>query len=125
MNEKVLVVDDETSISMLIEFNLKLAGYDVQCVYDGEAVFQAIQTFHPQLIVLDYMMPKMDGMEVTKHLRAQNNNIPIIMLTAIQDISERIACFEYGIDDFMTKPFSPKELTARVQALLRRTLPAS
>lgn len=120
MTRKILIVDDEPSISMLIEFNLKRAGYAVSCVYDGEAVFEAISSFQPHLIVLDYMMPKMDGIEVIRRLRDQNNQIPVIMLTALQDISERIVCFEYGADDFMTKPFSPQELIARIHAQFRR-----
>jgi two-component system alkaline phosphatase synthesis response regulator PhoP len=120
MNKKILIVDDEPSISMLIEFNLKLAGYDVHCVFDGESVFEALKTFQPDLIVLDYMMPKMDGMEVIKRLREQKNQVPVLMLTALQDISERIVFFDYGADDFMTKPFSPQELIARIQAQFRR-----
>jgi two-component system alkaline phosphatase synthesis response regulator PhoP len=120
MTKKILIVDDEPSISMLVEFNLKRAGYEVSCVFDGEAVFDAISQFHPDLIVLDYMMPKMDGIEVVRRLREQNNQIPVIMLTALQDITERIVCFDYGVDDFMTKPFSPQELIARIHAQFRR-----
>ena len=120
MTKKILIVDDEPSISMLVEFNLKRAGYEVSCVFDGEAVFDAISSFQPDLIVLDYMMPKMDGIEVIRRLREQNNQIPVIMLTALQDISERIVCFDYGADDFMTKPFSPQELIARIHAQFRR-----
>ncbi|NOU92167.1 response regulator [Paenibacillus sp. LMG 31456] len=126
MKKKILVVDDEPSISMLIEFNLKLIGYEVHCVYDGEAVFQAIQHFRPDVIVLDLMLPKMDGIQVCRKLRSQNNMVPIIMLTAMQDLSDKIAGLDNGADDYMTKPFSPQELISRIQAILRRiqTLPS-
>ncbi|KPV55195.1 transcriptional regulator, partial [Paenibacillus sp. A3] len=96
MKKKILVVDDEPSISMLIEFNLKLVGFEVHCVYDGEAVFQAIQHFRPDLIVLDLMLPKMDGIQVCRKLRGQNNLVPIIMLTAMQDLSDKIAGLDNG-----------------------------
>jgi two-component system alkaline phosphatase synthesis response regulator PhoP len=127
MKKKILVVDDEPSISMLIEFNLKLVGYEVHCVYDGEAVFEAIQTFRPDLIILDLMLPKMDGFQVCRKLRNQNNLVPIIMLTAMQDLSDKIAGLDNGADDYMTKPFSPQELISRIQAIIRRiqTLPST
>ncbi|MEI7025957.1 response regulator transcription factor [Paenibacillus sp. y28] len=121
MKKKILVVDDEPSISMLIDFNLKLVGFDVQCVFDGEAVFDSIRQFRPDLIVLDLMLPKMDGIQVCRKLRSQNNMVPIIMLTALQDLSDKIAGLDNGADDYMTKPFSPQELTSRIQAILRRT----
>jgi len=126
MKKRVLVVDDEPSISMLIDFNLKLAGYDVHCVYDGEAVFQVLPTFRPDVIVLDLMLPKMDGIQVCRRLRSEGNLVPIVMLTALQDLSDKIAGLDNGADDYMTKPFSPQELVSRIQAILRRTaaLPA-
>lgn len=120
IKKKILVVDDEPSISTLIDFNLKLAGFDVLCVYDGEAVFEVIQQFRPDLIVLDLMLPKTDGLEVCRKLRDENNLVPIIMLTAIQDIANKITGLNYGADDYMTKPFSPQELISRIQAILRR-----
>jgi two-component system, OmpR family, alkaline phosphatase synthesis response regulator PhoP len=125
VKKKILVVDDEPSISMLLEFNLKLVGYEVHCVYDGEAVFEAIQSFRPDLIVLDLMLPKMDGIQVCRKLRSLNNLVPIIMLTAMQDLNDKIAGLDNGADDYMTKPFSPQELISRIQAILRRvqTLP--
>jgi two-component system, OmpR family, alkaline phosphatase synthesis response regulator PhoP len=121
LNTKILVVDDEPSISTLLEFNLKLAGYEVQCVYDGEAVFDAIQTFRPDLVVLDLMLPKMDGFQVCRKLRTNRNFVPIIMLTAMQDLTDKIAGLDNGADDYMTKPFSPQELVSRIQAILRRS----
>lgn len=120
MKKKILVVDDEPSISMLIEFNLKLVGYDVHCVYDGEAVFEAVKQFRPDVIVLDLMLPKMDGIQVCRKLRDQHNLVPIIMLSALQDLSDKIAGLDNGADDYMTKPFSPQELISRIQAILRR-----
>ena len=127
MKKKILIVDDEPSISMLIEFNLKLVGFEVHCVFDGEAVFDAIQTFRPDLIVLDLMLPKMDGFQVCRKLRNQNNLVPIIMLTAMQDLTDKIAGLDNGADDYMTKPFSPQELISRIQAIHRRiqTLPST
>ncbi|NIK78548.1 two-component system alkaline phosphatase synthesis response regulator PhoP [Paenibacillus castaneae] len=127
MRKKILVVDDEPSISMLIAFNLKLAGYDVRCVSDGEAVFDMLKPFRPDLIVLDLMLPKMDGIQVCRELRKQNNAVPIIMLTALQDVTDRIAGLDNGADDYLTKPFSPQELISRIQAILRRvhSLPGS
>lgn len=119
--KKILVVDDEPSISTLIEFNLKLIGFDVHCVFDGEAVFPAIQHFRPDIVVLDLMLPKMDGLQVCRKLRSQSNMVPIIMLTAMQDLSDKIAGLDNGADDYMTKPFSPQELISRIQAILRRT----
>jgi two-component system, OmpR family, alkaline phosphatase synthesis response regulator PhoP len=121
MNNKILVVDDEPSISTLLEFNLRLAGFEVNCVYDGEAVFEAIHTFRPDLIVLDLMLPKMDGIQVCSKLRANRNFVPIIMLTAMQDLTDKIAGLDNGADDYMTKPFSPQELISRIQAILRRS----
>ena len=127
MKKKILIVDDEPSISMLIEFNFKLAGFEVHCVFDGEAVFGAIQSFRPDLIVLDLMLPKMDGLQVCRKLRSQNNLVPIIMLTAMQDLTDKIAGLDNGADDYMTKPFSPLELVSRIQAIHRRiqTLPST
>lgn len=120
MTRKILIVDDEPSISMLIEFNLKLAGYEVHSVSDGEAVFPAVRDFRPDLVVLDLMLPKMNGLEVCKELRRHNNLVPIIMLTALQDTADKIAGLDNGADDYMTKPFSPQELISRIQALFRR-----
>jgi len=120
MSKRILVVDDDPSISRLIEFNLKLVGHEVFCVYDGQAVFEAITEFRPSLIVLDLMLPIMDGIQVCQKLRSQNNFIPIIMLTALADLSDKIVGLDNGADDYMTKPFSPQELISRIQSILRR-----
>lgn len=121
MKPKILVVDDEPSISMLLDFNLKLAGFEVCCVDNGEAVFDAIRSFRPHLIVLDLMLPRLDGIQVCQRLRGDGNKVPIIMLTAMQDLNDKIAGLDNGADDYMTKPFSPQELVSRIQAVLRRT----
>lgn len=120
MQKKILIVDDEPSISKLIEFNLKLAGFEVLCVEDGEAVFDSLRSFRPDLIILDLMLPKMNGIEVCRILRNQNNAVPIIMLTALHDVADRITGLDNGADDYMTKPFSPQELISRISAIFRR-----
>ncbi len=120
MNKKILIVDDEPSITTLLEFNLRLAGYEVHSVQDGEAVFRAIQDFRPDLIILDLMLPKKNGLEVCRELRASGNMVPIIMLTALQDTADVVAGLDSGADDYMSKPFSPQELISRIQALFRR-----
>jgi two-component system, OmpR family, alkaline phosphatase synthesis response regulator PhoP len=120
MSHKILIVDDEPSISMLIEFNLKLAGFQVHSVFDGEAVFDALESFKPDLIVLDLMLPKLDGIQVCRRIRSRSNMVPIIMLTALQDLSDKVAGLDNGADDYMTKPFSPQELVSRIHAILRR-----
>jgi two-component system alkaline phosphatase synthesis response regulator PhoP len=120
MGQKILVVDDEPSISKLIEFNLKRSGYEPHCVFDGEAVFEAVEQFRPDLIVLDLMLPRMNGLQVCRKLRDRNNRVPIIMLTAMQDLSDKITGLDNGADDYMTKPFSPLELISRIQAVMRR-----
>lgn len=123
MSKKILVVDDEPSIVTLLQFNLNLAGYNVKCVHDGEAVFDMLHTFRPDLIILDLMLPKMDGIQVCRELRKQNNAVPIIMLTALQDITDKIIGLDNGADDYMTKPFSTQELISRINALFRRLHP--
>jgi two-component system alkaline phosphatase synthesis response regulator PhoP len=118
--QKILVVDDEPSIAKLIDFNLKTAGYEVRCVHDGESVFPACTDFEPDLIVLDLMLPRTDGIGVCRKLRSMNNHVPVIMLTALNDLSDKIAGLDNGADDYMTKPFSPQELVSRIRAVLRR-----
>lgn len=119
--KKVLIVDDEPSILTLLEFNLKKAGYEVFKAMDGnEAVKQAVEG-NPDLIILDIMLPGMDGIEVCKKLRMEKVDTPILMLTAKDDEFDKILGLELGADDYMTKPFSPREVVARVKAILRRT----
>ncbi len=116
----VLVVDDEPHIIQLTRMYLEREGYRVHSVGDGEAALAAAASMRPDAMVLDIMLPKLDGMEVVRRLRAENNPIPIIMLTARDDDYDKILGLELGADDYLTKPFNPRELVARVKALLRR-----
>ena len=118
--ERMLVADDEASIRRILETRLKMVGYEVITAADGEEALEAFQKHNPDLIILDVMMPKMDGYGVTREVR-RNSDVPIIILTALGDVSERITGLELGADDYVVKPFSPKELEARVRAVLRRT----
>lgn len=117
---KILVVEDEQSIQTLLTYNLKEAGHDVVNALDGKEGLELAQTEQPDLILLDWMLPQMDGMEVCKQLRLQKNSVPIIMLTAKDAEFDKVLGLELGADDYMTKPFSPREVIARVKALLRR-----
>lgn len=117
--ERILVVDDEASIRRILETRLKMVGYEVFTAADGEEAIEAYQKHNPDLVILDVMMPKMDGYGVTREIR-KTSETPIIILTALGDVSERITGLELGADDYVIKPFSPKELEARVKAVLRR-----
>lgn len=118
--QRVLVVDDEASIRRILETRLKMVGYDVVTAEDGEEAVDVYNKTAPDLVILDVMMPKMDGYGVTREIR-RTSDVPIIILTALGDVSERITGLELGADDYVIKPFSPKELEARVKAVLRRT----
>lgn len=119
--QKILVADDEASIRRILETRLKMVGYDVVTAADGEEAVEVFNKTNPDLVVLDVMMPKMDGYGVTREIR-RTSDVPIIILTALGDVSERITGLELGADDYVIKPFSPKELEARVKAVLRRTI---
>ena len=119
--QKILVVDDEASIRRILETRLKMAGYNVVTAEDGEEAIELFNKTNPDIVILDVMMPKMDGYGVTREIR-RVSDIPIIILTALGDVSERITGLELGADDYVIKPFSPKELEARVKAVLRRTV---
>ncbi|PGL69161.1 response regulator transcription factor [Bacillus sp. AFS055030] len=121
MSNKILVVDDEEHILTLIKFNLEQAGFQVVTATDGEEGLQKAEQEKPDLIVLDLMLPKKDGMEVCKELRLQRNLTPILMVTAKDDEFDKVLGLELGADDYMTKPFSPREVVARVKAILRRS----
>ncbi|TDL77454.1 response regulator transcription factor [Rhodococcus qingshengii] len=120
MKNKVLVVDDEQSIVTLLQYNLEQAGFEVITAMDGLAGKKLAESMAPDIIVLDLMLPKMDGIEVCKDLRQQKIMIPILMLTAKDDEFDKILGLELGADDYMIKPFSPREVVARVKAILRR-----
>jgi len=117
----VLVVDDESSIVTLLTYNLVEAGFAVITANDGAEGFRLAMEEQPDVILLDWMLPKMDGMEVCKKLRLQGIHIPIIMLTAKGEEFDKVLGLELGADDYMTKPFSPREVIARVKAMIRRT----
>jgi two-component system alkaline phosphatase synthesis response regulator PhoP len=121
MSQKILVVDDEQSIVTLLQFNLEQAGFSVIVALDGkEALATAIKE-KPDLMVLDLMLPELSGLEVCKELRQAKMNTPILMLTAKDDELDKIIGLELGADDYLTKPFSPREVVARVKAILRRS----
>lgn len=119
VKEKILVVDDEASIRRILETRLSMIGYDVVTAADGEEALDTFRNTIPDLVVLDVMMPKLDGYGVCQELRKESD-IPIIMLTALGDVADRITGLELGADDYVVKPFSPKELEARIRSVLRR-----
>ncbi|WP_338750610.1 response regulator transcription factor [Bacillus sp. FJAT-52991] len=120
MAKTILVVDDEQSIVTLIKYNLEQAGYQVITALDGKEGLDKAMEESPDLMILDWMLPGMDGMEVCKELRQQKVSTPILMLTAKDEEFDKVLGLELGADDYMTKPFSPRELLARVKAILRR-----
>ena len=117
---KILVVDDEASIVTMLAYNLKKEGYDVVTAEDGEVALEKFESEKPDLLLLDIMMPKMDGYEVCRKIR-EKSNVPIIMLTARADEVDKVVGLEMGADDYVTKPFGNRELIARVKANLRRS----
>jgi two-component system alkaline phosphatase synthesis response regulator PhoP len=118
---KILVVDDEESILTLLKFNLEKSGFQVITSLDGREALRIIELEKPDLVVLDLMLPGLDGMEILKTLRQEKNNTPVLMLTAKNDELDKILGLELGADDYLTKPFSPREVIARVKAILRRS----
>jgi two-component system, OmpR family, alkaline phosphatase synthesis response regulator PhoP len=124
LKEKILIVDDEKDIVKMIDYNLKKEGYRTVLCYDGQDALDAVRKEHPDLVVLDLMLPEVDGFDVCKALKKEPSTakIPIIMLTAKAQESDKVVGLELGADDYMTKPFSPRELVARIKAVLRRTL---
>ena len=123
----ILVVEDEPSIREVVSLYLRRAGYQVTVAGDGQEALEALAGRQPDLVVLDLMLPKVDGLEITRWLR-ERGDTPIIMLTARREEPDRIAGLEMGADDYVVKPFSPQELVSRVRAVLRRTqstMPAS
>jgi DNA-binding response OmpR family regulator len=117
--EKILVVDDEVKIVHVVRAYLEKEGYQVVAAYDGQQALDAARREHPDLIILDLMLPEMSGWDVCRSLR-QESDVPVIMLTAQDEDTDKIVGLKLGADDYVTKPFNPKELMARVQAVLRR-----
>ncbi len=120
---KILIVDDEPDIVELVKINLEKNGFDVISSYTGREIFNLFKKFSIDLVILDLMLPDIDGLEICKILKSENEtkNIPIIMLTAKDTEIDKVLGLELGADDYITKPFSPRELVARVRAVLRRT----
>ncbi|MFC6314777.1 response regulator YycF [Lapidilactobacillus achengensis] len=119
MAKKILVVDDEKPISDIVKFSLTKEGYDVYVAYDGEEALKKVEEVNPDLILLDLMLPKIDGLEVAREVR-KTHDMPIIMVTAKDSEIDKVIGLELGADDYVTKPFSNRELVARVKANLRR-----
>ncbi len=121
----ILIVEDEADISRLIEFQFKQAGFPVRAVSDGASALEQVKKLRPKLIILDLMLPDMDGKDICRALKAdpQTQKIPILMLTARAEELDRIVGFELGAEDYVTKPFSPRELVLRVKAILKRKEP--
>ena len=124
MNERILVVDDEVNICELLTLELELEGYICERAHDGKQALEKFESFLPDLVLLDLMLPEISGIDVCRQMTAKNN-VPIIMLTAKSEITDKIVGLNSGADDYITKPFDTRELLARVKALLRRYKAAS
>ena len=120
MNKRVLIVDDEKNIVDILKFNLGKEGYDTVCAYDGRDGLDKARSTNPDLILLDVMLPYMDGFQVCRTLRNEGNEVPIIMITAREEETDKVMGLELGADDYITKPFSVRELLARVKTNIRR-----
>lgn len=120
---KVMLADDEQGIHTLVEHIVRKDGYEFCCAFDGEQALDVFEKEHPDLVVLDIMMPNLNGFEVCARLREQSINVPIIFLTAKGDIVDKSVGFNAGADDYLVKPFTPQELSLRIAALMRRYTP--
>ena len=116
---KILIADDEPSIRRILETRLRLIGHEVQVAENGIKAMELFRSFQPDLVILDVMMPGLDGFAVTEQIRVESD-LPIILLTALSDVADRITGLQLGADDYMVKPFSPKELEARIRCVMRR-----
>ncbi|MEY2643465.1 MAG: hypothetical protein RLZZ611_114, partial [Cyanobacteriota bacterium] len=117
---KILVADDEANIRRVLETRLAMQGHAVKVAENGAEALELFRGFEPDVVVLDVMMPELDGFAVVERIRAQSE-VPIILLTALGDVADRITGLQLGADDYMVKPFSPKELEARIRCVLRRS----
>ena len=127
MPAHVFIAEDETSIISLLKYNLEKEGHKVDYCENGEDALKQIKLKHPDLILMDWMLPDLSGVDICKNLKKDKkfNDIPIIMLTAKGEEEDKLKAFETGADDYVTKPFSQKELNARIKSLLRRAKPQS
>jgi len=121
MGKTVLIVDDEKNIVDILSFNLKKEGFETIAAYDGESALELFSSNRPDIILLDVMLPRLDGFEVCRRIRATDKITPIIMLTAREEETDKVLGLDLGADDYITKPFSIRELSARVKANIRRT----
>ncbi|HEX2772320.1 MAG TPA: response regulator transcription factor [Micromonosporaceae bacterium] len=121
MGQRVLVVDDDPTVSDVVRRYLERAGLAVSLAADGARALEAYDAESPDLVVLDLMLPGIDGLEVCRRLRARDGDVPVVMLTALGEEADRVVGLEVGADDYVTKPFSPRELVLRVQSVLRRS----
>jgi DNA-binding response OmpR family regulator len=122
MGQSILVVDDDPTVSDVVRRYLERAGYDVRLAGDGPSALASFARDRPDLVVLDLMLPGIDGLEVCRRLRTTADGVPIVMLTALGEESDRVLGLQLGADDYVTKPFSPRELVLRVQSVLRRSV---
>jgi two-component system response regulator MprA len=120
---KILIVDDEPAVRQAVGRALTLEDYSVQTEADGEAGLIAIDAIQPDIVILDVLMPGIDGLDVARHVRSAGNRVPILMLTARESVNDRVAGLDAGADDYLVKPFALAELLARVRALIRRNVP--
>ncbi|MCC2663906.1 MAG: phoB, partial [Geminicoccaceae bacterium] len=126
MKPLILIVEDEPPLQKLLAYNLEAAGFEVTQAYDGEEAITLVEERPPDLLLLDWMLPQLSGLELCRRLRRrpETAHLPIIMLTARGEEHDRLRGLDLGADDFITKPFSPAELVARIRAVLRRVRPA-
>lgn len=117
---RILVVEDDESIAQLVELELEHRNFNVRCAYDGLAGLEELQRFEPEVVILDIMLPKLDGVGVLRRLRQQGVSTPVIMLTARDSSLDKVHSLDHGADDYLTKPFDIEELMARLRALVRR-----
>ncbi len=118
---RILVVEDDTSIARMVELELEHRNFSVRCAYDGPSGLEQVSEYRPELVVLDIMLPTMDGVGVLNRVRKEGNKVPVIMLTARDTILDKVHSLDHGADDYLTKPFDIEELLARIRALLRRS----
>lgn len=117
---KILIVEDENQVARLIELELSYEGYQVDIAKNGKEALTKVDEFKPDLIVLDWMLPEMDGLEVTRRIRSDGNDVPVIVLTGRDALSDKVISLDSGADDYLTKPFATEELLARIRAVIRR-----
>lgn len=121
LGTRILLVEDDKSIARMVELELEHRNFSVRCAYDGQAGLEEVSEYRPELVVLDIMLPKMDGVGVLSRIRQSGNKVPVIMLTARDTTLDKVHSLDHGADDYLTKPFDIEELLARIRALLRRS----